>query len=73
MEDEKIYTQYCFQRQLWMGRTCFQSGAPGRFLIYPPIHLSAEASRILAVSRCSHSTGNSTTGNCFFPPDSELL
>jgi len=52
MEEEKIYTQYCFQRQLWMGRTCFQSGAPGHCLIYPPIHFSAEASRILAVLVC---------------------
>lgn len=35
-----------------MGRTCFQSGAPGCCLIYPPIHFSAEASRMLAVIVC---------------------
>ena len=52
MEEEEMYTPHCFQRQLWMGRTCFQSGAPGRCLIYPPIHFSAEASRILAVLVC---------------------
>lgn len=60
MEEVEICTLYCFQRQLWMSRTCFkQSGAPGVALsTHPSISLLKPQGpwwRCWQAGKCSHS------------------